>query len=721
MSIDDPTAGAAALTQALSGTPLLDALPVAVVATDLTGRIFYWNAAAERLYGFTAEDMHGANVMDLLVGPVERPSGAEIMGVVLAGGTWSGQFPVRCADGVTRPIRVTDSPLVIDGRVVGIVGLGEDVSAVTAAREDLEVLADRLSALAGVIARLAAAPDVAAITDVVVSHAADAVGAAVASLSLLADDETLTLAGIRGAGADTERRWATYPLSTAVPAAEAVRTGRRVVLLGSDAVTAEFPLMADELPEDRSIVCFPIAVGSRRLGAIGLTFPGRRIPDDRAMEFLGTLADACAQALDRLNAVDQAADRATKLAFLADASSELASSLDYGTTLSNVARLAVPTLADWCAVQVLEDGRLRTLAVAHVDPAKVELAWEMHERYPPDMAAETGAPKVVRTGESEFYPEIPDELLVAGSRDEEQLRISRELQLRSALVVPLAIRGQVLGVITLVHAESGRRYRSDDLAFAEDLARRAAAAIDNSQLYSETREAAVRLQRAVLPEESPRVTGWEIAALYRPAGRTDVGGDFYDAIGLPDGRLVAVMGDVMGRGVAAAAAMAQMRAAIRAYVAVDAEPSGVLTKLEKMFATYPVAQLVTLLYVVCDSQAGELQIANAGHLSPLLLRDGVAQQLVTHVSMPLGAGHDERPVTRVPFHPGDLLLALTDGLVERRGEDIDMGLGRVIDTLPMLAAAADLDTSLAEMVDELQDESRADDVTALVVRRPPGP
>src|SRR5213079_927175 len=142
------------------------------------------------------------------------------------------------------------------------------------------------------------------------------------------------------------------------------------------------------------------------------------------------------------------------------------------------------------------------------------------------------------------------------------LRLSRELQLRSALCVPLTARGRVLGAFTLISAESGRRYGQDDLAFAEELARRAAVAIDNAHLHSETREAAVRLQRAVLPDAPSRVEGWELAAHYAPAGQTEVGGDFYDTLPLPDGRLVLIVGDVMGRGVAAAAAMSQVRASI---------------------------------------------------------------------------------------------------------------------------------------------------------------
>lgn len=156
------------------------------------------------------------------------------------------------------------------------------------------------------------------------------------------------------------------------------------------------------------------------------------------------------------------------------------------------------------------------------------------ERYPTDPAATTGSYNVLKTGEPELYPEITDEMLVASARDEEYLRLTRELGLASVIVVPLTARGRTLGVITLISAESGRRFGPADLAFAQNLARRAGAAIDNAQLFTQTQEIAVRLQRAILPDRLPHLRGLEISYHYAPAGRTEVGGDFYDVLALPD-------------------------------------------------------------------------------------------------------------------------------------------------------------------------------------------
>jgi PAS domain S-box-containing protein len=174
------------------------------------------------------------------------------------------------------------------------------------------------------------------------------------------------------------------------------------------------------------------------------------------------------------------------LRFLAEASDVLSSSLDYRETLSSVARLAVPTLADWCAVDVLEeDGSVERLAVEHPDPGKVTLAYKLQERYPPDLDAPRGLHQVLRTGEPEMMAEIPEELLEAAAVDAEHREILRELGLRSYIVVPMVARGRTLGAISLIAAESGRRYGETDLELAQELARRAALAVDNARLYEE--------------------------------------------------------------------------------------------------------------------------------------------------------------------------------------------------------------------------------------------
>jgi signal transduction histidine kinase/PAS domain-containing protein len=170
--------------------------------------------------------------------------------------------------------------------------------------------------------------------------------------------------------------------------------------------------------------------------------------------------------------------------YLASATETLSSSLDYETTLKELAQLVVPDFADWCAVDIVgEDGNVKQLAVAHADPDKVRLAYELNKRYPPDPNAPTGVYNVIRTGKPEFYSEIPEEMLVAGAVDDEHLKIIREVGIKSAMVVPLIARERTLGALTLVSAESGRRYTDADLQLALELARRAALAVDNARLH----------------------------------------------------------------------------------------------------------------------------------------------------------------------------------------------------------------------------------------------
>jgi PAS domain S-box-containing protein len=185
--------------------------------------------------------------------------------------------------------------------------------------------------------------------------------------------------------------------------------------------------------------------------------------------------------------------------FLVDAGAVLSASLDYRSTFASVAKLAVPRIADWARIDVVVDGRLRTLAVEHVDAQKIELAFELARRYPENAEAEQGPPLVLRTGQSELVPEISEERLAELAQDDLHLGLVRELGVQSYMCVPLVAHDEMLGVISLVFAESGRRYGPDDLALAEELARRAATAVENAQLYraAEERAEAARVLETV--------------------------------------------------------------------------------------------------------------------------------------------------------------------------------------------------------------------------------
>jgi PAS domain S-box-containing protein len=176
--------------------------------------------------------------------------------------------------------------------------------------------------------------------------------------------------------------------------------------------------------------------------------------------------------------------------FLVEAGAVLGSSLDYRSTLAALAKLAVPRIADWARVDILENDRLRTLAVEHVDPQKVELALELARRYPEAPDAGQGPALVLRTGQNELVAEIPEKAMSELSVDDLHHELVREFGFQSYMCVPLVARGRTLGVISFVVAESGRRYGDDDLALAQELARRAGTAVENAQLYREAEERA---------------------------------------------------------------------------------------------------------------------------------------------------------------------------------------------------------------------------------------
>ncbi|HEY0074029.1 MAG TPA: PAS domain-containing protein [Abditibacteriaceae bacterium] len=185
------------------------------------------------------------------------------------------------------------------------------------------------------------------------------------------------------------------------------------------------------------------------------------------------------------------------LRFLADAGAMVSSSLDFRQTITSLAQSAVPALCDWCVIDVQENGSIKRLAAVHQDPEKVKLAYELLERYPPRLDEEIGLPYVLRTGQSQLFEEITEELLVLTAQDEEMLGIMRGLGLRSAMIVPLNIGGQTIGAMTLVSAESSHLYTQNDLVLAEEVARRAAEAVHNARLYREVHESLQKAKEAM--------------------------------------------------------------------------------------------------------------------------------------------------------------------------------------------------------------------------------
>jgi GAF domain-containing protein len=356
--------------------------------------------------------------------------------------------------------------------------------------------------------------------------------------------------------------------------------------------------------------------------------------------------------------------------FLAEASHVLNESLDYEVTLGMVARLAVPVVADWCAVDLVAGDGIERVAVEHVDPERGELAREVQERYPPDPDAPSGVYAVLRDGRPELYRDIPDEMLVQAARDEEHLRLLRSVGLRSAMVAPMALRDRVLGTISFVAAESGRRYDEHDLALAEDLALRAAAAVENARLYEAASAIAGTLQASLLPPSLPALPGADLAAAYRAAGRgLEVGGDFYDVFSLSEDQWYLVVGDVCGKGAEAAAVTALARYTIRAAAVRRRSPAGILRWLSDAMLRHGDAPgrfcTIACAQVELTAAGARVTVACGGHPLPLVIRaDGTTEEVGAPGTL-LGLVADPTLEDRTAeLREGDTLLLYTDGLTE---------------------------------------------------------
>src|SRR3954454_3281377 len=375
------------------------------------------------------------------------------------------------------------------------------------------------------------------------------------------------------------------------------------------------------------------------------------------------------------------AERAARMRadFLVRAGALLDASLDFEETLVNVANIAIPEVADWCAVSILdESGDLREVAVAHIDPDRRRLAQGLSERFPPDPESPTGARRVVLTGETAYAPDITDEMLAAAIADPEYLALVRRLQLSSLIIAPMTARGRTFGALTFVGAESGRHFEAADVQLAEELARRAAVAIENSRLYTERTRIAHTLQVKLLPESLPEIPGVRLAARYRAAGElNEVGGDFYDVFPRSATDWALVVGDVSGKGAEAAAVTALARYTLRAAAMDEDVPSAALRRLNDAMLQDGSSQFATvvLAYVSAADDGGlRLRIALGGHPPPLVLRADGTMEAPGAFGVLL-RNLEDAPLYDAEFalRPDDLMLLYTDGVTEAGSRDAPFG------------------------------------------------
>ncbi len=464
----------------------------AIISIDENQRIRLFNQGAEKIFGYRAEEILGRE-LDVLIPPRftlphrghVRNFGAspDVLRPMNDRGTI---FGLR-RDGAEFPAEATILKFEVEGEKVFTVRL-RDITERKQAEEELRYLEQRLTVLV------------------------EASGTLLSSLELADVLPAILDLARRLVEADAYAVWrfdkpaGEWRVVSAVGLSEGYRrTAARSGAEGGSVLSAAFSIedveQAPELASERdvyraegirSLLAVPLRIHGQTSGKITFYCRGAHKFRETEIKVAGALANLAGSAIGtaelyeeqrRMRLEAEGAER--RSAFLAEASSMLASSLDYEITLASVARLAVPHVADWCTVDVIEDdGAVRQLATAHVDPAKVARAKEIRRRFPPDNNAPRGVPHVLRTGQAELVSEITDAMPAEAARSPEHLALLRGIGITSYMCVPMLARGRTLGAITFVTAESGRRYGPGDLALVTDLARRAALAVDNARLYA---------------------------------------------------------------------------------------------------------------------------------------------------------------------------------------------------------------------------------------------
>lgn len=595
------------------------------------------------------------------------------------------------------------------------------------ARGETERVAARLARLQSVTAAFARALTMEEVYDTVVEQAVSATGAE-AGVVCLFHRGSGTIELVRAVGYPPEHiePFRRFGVTDDVPIAEAVRTSRQVLIgpIGEAGGGYERHRKLAAVSGRNASASLPLMVDDECIGALGLSFGEVQDFDAAQRAFLGAVAAQAAAALQRTRLWE--AERQARaelelaherLTFLAEATRVTAFSLDRTEILQQACRLAVPRIADFAVAYVQEGRELRRLALAHADPATAQVLSGLVNRLPYRVNDDVPVSRCWRTRRVLRFSSLGEEHLTDAPGPVREA--IGGMGLGPSLYVPIVARKQTLGVLALAYeARRHGGYTAEDVTVATELASRIASALENARLYAREHAVAVQLQRAVLPQQLPREDGIEISVRYLPSSSgVLVGGDWYDAFRLRDGRLGLAVGDVAGHGVLAAATMGQLRNALRAYASEGAPPSTVLRRLSQLVADDGDAVFATATYGVYDLAARQLLWANAGHVPALLCSDRGTRFLNEPVDPILGVDQElEYGLGQATLEPGDMMLWYTDGLVERRGEDLDTGLKR-LEAAVVAARTRPLEEICDSVVQAMVDaESQADDICLLAIR-----
>ncbi|HET9060449.1 MAG TPA: SpoIIE family protein phosphatase [Acidimicrobiales bacterium] len=579
----------------------------------------------------------------------------------------------------------------------------------------LEHMSARLGLLQRVSRDLATLTDPRAMAEVVVEGVMELTEVETARVRLLDDDDMLQSVAWRGRRPnEPSEALPAYSLHSEFSSARAVRTGEPVAIRS---LAEEFGGRSDLLAfynKDLSVRIVPLASGGLRFGMLSLTFGAGALGDEDELALVSSLAGVLSQALARADFAAREQERRQTLDFLADASQIMTSVREPAQVLEEFVRLAVPVLGDWCTVYLPDEtGQyLRRAAVAIDSHPDVALGLQGTKL---DLALELPQTRAFRTGHAQpphyntealrqdLYPELDFE------------RQGWKVESTSGVCVPIVLRGEVVGVIGLTFL-SGRRgpTRAVQEALA-GLADRAAVALDNARNWAAREQLVRSLVTALLPAAPPQVPGYAFASRYLPAdGR--VAGDWWEVDVLADGAVLIGLGDAAGHGVPAVSQMLQLRHGARALASVERSPAALLADLNRRLGRAD-SGIATAFYGRLDPATGTLTWASAGHLPPLhLFADGKGELLAPGGGAALGAPLDVASTDHdFVLRQGETLVLYSDGAVERRQEDLGLGIARLLATAQEWASK-DLDV-LADALVEEHCTRRSDDCCLLLVRR----
>ena len=685
----------------VAASAVIDALPRAIVVTDLAGVIRIWNRRAEDLYGWPAAEALGRPAREVLVSfSSDEARADEIRALLRAGRMWSGDATVLRRDGDPVRVSMTGGPVYDgDGQLVAILAASEDVT-------EQRVLEQRAADLAKHLDLALEAGGLGTFRWDIATGATEW------------DARTEAQFGFAPGSFDgTYETWA-----KAIPPDDRDSVLRRV----ADAVEAGGAYSVEHrvVWSDGSVHWLhgaghvTVDEAGTVTGTIGCTRDiTEQVEAERERERL---------TLDAIEGAEHERLSRERLEFLSSINDALAGSRNRHEAMINVARAAVPRLGDWCSVYVLphNGSPIPDIEIAHIDPAMVQYARDLQARFPYDPDATTGIPEVIRTGKSQFLPIIDDALLAELHAPDEAVDVIHELVLHSMIAVPLIKRGRILGAMQLIMSKSRRHYTDDDLTLAEAAAARIAASLDNHRLADEQRAIASALQASLLPAAIPEIPGVDVAVRYWANGDgVEVGGDFYDVFQVAHDRWAVVIGDVCGTGPTAAAVTGMARHTIATSAWHGDAPGEVLQNLNRAMRQRGADRFCTVLYgsLTPAATGSTLTFACGGHPLPIVVRaDGTAGTYGSYGSL-IGV-FDEIDVTTttVELRAGDTIVLFTDGatdvppphgLTEREFTDVVARACVGADSAEDIAERLHLSLSSILNIDD-----REDDIALLIVR-----